>query len=211
MSHHIAQMANGNAAPAMPTFTHFARMIDHGKGAVKTITILPLRGMNKEFDVKKGFVPVDPQDVDMLRSYCENGEPPQRGGHGRALFQVCTAREAAQIIQQETLRSALGGANGTPTHHSAAVVLANMGFEVNPLDPLAALAKVAAQPMAPVMPQVPQMPFQVPAQAPMPASQAPQVTVAPQAVAQPVGEAPGPRLGRRRGGKGSAPTGAAGG
>jgi hypothetical protein len=110
----------------MVQYTHFARMTNHGKGAIQTISFGYLKGIRKSFSTAETFVPVDPADLETLKAVCKNGEPPWRGGEGAPLFQVVTREEAVEILKAENLARILKGEGGQQAH--AMFALTGGGF-----------------------------------------------------------------------------------
>lgn len=200
-------------------FTHWARLLDHGKGTIKSISIQKLVGTRKSFDVADGFVPVDPRDVETLKSFRENGEPTWRGGAGRPLFEVGTTAEAHAIAVKEWMAKMMAGPDGRPNGNLALLAAMSGGlppdmtqmFSVPPLMPgvSPALAQAAAAqgviPPAPnAVPQVPAPVAAAPAPAPAPASglgvqfaPPPAPSPAP-TVSAPEAPSAQPRIGQRR-------------
>lgn len=176
--------AQGSPRNQPVVHTHYARMVDHGKGKVKAITIPSLQGQRTSFKVEEGFVPIDPRDVEVLQAFKENAEPTWRGGTGRDLFEVKTAAEAWQIAQKEHYAAILAGTHGRP--NAGLALMATMG--ALPAD-MTSLFPVPPLPGAPAFAAAP-----APMQAPPPAPEVEQTT----------GEK---KLGRRRGGGKTAPVG----
>jgi hypothetical protein len=126
----------------MVQYTHFARMVDHGKGTIQTISFGYLKGIRKSFSTTEGFVPVDPTDLGTLKAVCKNGEPPWRGGQGAPLFQVVTREEAVEILKAENLARILKGEGGQQAHAMFALMGGGLGAPPAVAPPVPAMQTV---------------------------------------------------------------------
>lgn len=151
---------SGRAFPQQVTHSHWARMVNHGKGTIQTISFAYLKGVRKAFAVTDGFVPIDDQDVDLLQQIQANGEPPWRGGAGKPLFQVLPREEALKVLHQEHTEAILKGQGGGQGHAmlsllgsmgaSAMTVPPSIGQTFTPSPaPLPTLPEVSSQAAAP--------------------------------------------------------------